>query len=170
MSTSQLVDQNTCSFSRRKLNRDAGGPESESQLRRQHSDFALFCRFMGILRLFKDSDLIVEYDDGERRNFFDFREPKSALGQRCPSISGGAEDLPPADASPGTTGERYERILVIVSQETTRAEFMGVRPVLRWGKYYSIVVDKVSHQRTVMVYGIDHGCHHRPFGNRERFP
>src|SRR5258708_11211553 len=157
MSTSQLVDQNTCSFSRRKLNRDAGGPESESQLRRQHSDFALFCRFMGILRLFKDSDLIVEYDDGERRNFFNFREPKSALGQRCPSISGGAEDLPPADASPGTTGERYERILVIVSQETTRAEFMGVRPVLRCGTYHDVAADQVTLSRTVIMDCVNHG-------------
>jgi hypothetical protein len=39
---------------------------------------------MGILRLFKDSDLIVEYDDGEDSNLFDFREPKNAaLGQRA---------------------------------------------------------------------------------------
>jgi hypothetical protein len=45
---------------------------------------------MGILRLIKHSDLIVEYDDGEDSNLFDFGEPKNAgIGQRGPLISGG---------------------------------------------------------------------------------
>ena len=33
---------------------------------------------MGILRLIKDSDIIVECDDREDRNLFDFRKPKNS--------------------------------------------------------------------------------------------
>ena len=45
---------------------------------------------MSILGLIKHSDLIVEYNDGESSNLFDFGEPKNvALGQPGPLISGG---------------------------------------------------------------------------------
>jgi len=45
---------------------------------------------MDILRLIKHSDLIVEYDDGENSNLFDFREPKNvAPGQPVPLFGGG---------------------------------------------------------------------------------
>ena len=40
---------------------------------------------MGKLRLIKHSDLIVEYDDGEGSNLFDFGEPESpAFSQPAP--------------------------------------------------------------------------------------
>jgi hypothetical protein len=39
---------------------------------------------MSVLRLFKDSDLIVEYDDGEDRNLLDFREPKNGALSAIP--------------------------------------------------------------------------------------
>ena len=42
---------------------------------------------MSILRLFEDSDPVVEYDDREHCNLFDFREPKdAALSQRRPTL------------------------------------------------------------------------------------
>jgi len=46
--------------------------------------------FVGVLRLLKDGNSIMEYDAGEGRNLFDFREPKKvALRQHCPLVSGG---------------------------------------------------------------------------------
>lgn len=42
---------------------------------------------MGILRLFEDSDPVVEYDGGESCNLFDFSEPEdAALSQRRPTL------------------------------------------------------------------------------------
>ena len=44
---------------------------------------------MGILRLIKHSDLIVEYNEGEDSNLFDFGEPENAaIGQPTPLICG----------------------------------------------------------------------------------
>ena len=44
---------------------------------------------MGILRLFKHSDLVVEYNDRENSDLFDFGEPENAaLGQPNSLISG----------------------------------------------------------------------------------
>ena len=44
---------------------------------------------MGKLRLIKHSDLVVEYDNGEDSNLFNFGEPKNAApGQPNPLISG----------------------------------------------------------------------------------
>ncbi len=44
---------------------------------------------MGKLRLIEYSDLVVEYDDGEDGNLFNFGEPdNAALGQPRPLVSG----------------------------------------------------------------------------------
>ena len=94
---------------------------------------------MGVLRLVKDSDPILEHDDGEDRNLLNFREPKNAA--LINAVSRPMEDLPPANARPCTRGKRYECVLVVFSQEPTGAEFMGVRPVLCCGKYQHMAVD-----------------------------
>jgi hypothetical protein len=78
-----------------------------------------------------------------------------------------AEDLPLADARPGTTGEGYKCVLVVVPQETTWPEFMGIRPVLRCKAYHYIVRDQIALSPTIMVDCIDHGCQPGPFRNLE---
>lgn len=83
-----LVGQNIRSFSRHKHYRGANRLDNEIDLRGQNSRFALFCCFTSVLRLFKYIDPIVEYDEGEDRNLFDFREPRKVLmNQRIPLIS-----------------------------------------------------------------------------------
>ena len=135
----QLVSQNIRPFSRGKCHRIADWLESHSVFRCQHSRFALFCRFVGILRLIKDSDLIVEHDEGEDRNLFNFREPNNAALVSAVFRSMG--DLPSAKACPCTSGERYKCIPVVLSQEPTGAEFMGVRPVLCCGECQYMAAD-----------------------------
>jgi hypothetical protein len=86
----QLVGQNIRPFSWCERHRDAERLDKHHGMPSQNSHFAFLYRFVGILRLFEDGDPIVEGDDGEDRNLFDFREPKDpAFGRRCPSIRGG---------------------------------------------------------------------------------
>ena len=75
---SQLVCQNIRFFSWCKRHRGADGFDKELGVWRQNSQFPLLCRFMGILGLFKDSDIILKYDDRQDRNLFDFREPRNS--------------------------------------------------------------------------------------------
>ena len=77
--SSQLVGQNICFSSRGEYYGRAGRLDKEPGVRCQNPHFPLFCRFMGISGLFKDSDIILEYDDREDRNLFDFSEPKSSV-------------------------------------------------------------------------------------------
>ena len=135
----QPVGQIIRPFSWGKRHRVAHWLECQPLFQCQHSRFALFCHFVGILRLVKDSDLIVKHDDGKDRNFFNLSEPKNAALVSAVSRSMG--DLPPANACPCTSGERYECVPVVFSQEPTGAEFMGVRPVLCCGTYEYMAVD-----------------------------
>src|SRR6266404_1195464 len=83
----QLGGENICPFSWCKHHRGADGLGGPPRILRQNSCFTLLYRFVGILRLFKDSDPVVEYDDGKHRNLFDFSEPKDAApNQRCPTL------------------------------------------------------------------------------------
>ena len=86
----QLVNQTIFLISRRKHYGGADWLENYVSLWRQNPLVAFFCRFVGKLRLIRHSDLILEYDDGESSNLFDFGEPeKAALGQpTSPLISG----------------------------------------------------------------------------------
>jgi hypothetical protein len=86
---------------------------------------------MGIPRLIKHSDLVVEYNDGKDSNLFDFREPRVRGGSARSLFPESAEDIPAANTSPWTSGKWYECILVVVFQETAGPEFVWVRPVLR---------------------------------------
>ena len=86
--SNQLVGWNAHSLSWRENNRDAHGFDNKHCTPCQKSHFALFCRFVGVLGLFKDGNLVVEHDDGYHCNLFDLREPTSAApGQHYPSIS-----------------------------------------------------------------------------------
>ena len=107
-------------------------------MRCQNSPLALLYRFAGILGLFENGDPIMECDDREDCDLFDFRKPNQTERHLIGIPPQSAEDLPPADACPCTSRERYECILVVVPQETTRAEFVGIRPVLRCETYHSI--------------------------------
>jgi hypothetical protein len=84
------VGKNIHPFSRCKHHRGADRIDNEAMaLWFQNSPFALIYRFVGILGLFKDSDPVVENDEGEDCNLFNFREPaKVAFGGGCPSITG----------------------------------------------------------------------------------
>jgi hypothetical protein len=100
---------------------------------------------VGVLRLFKDGDPVVEHDDGEDCNLFDLGEPESAACMYMywvSDISQPPEDLPATNAHPCASSERHERVLVVISKETVRAEFIRLRPVLGCVAYHYMAVDK----------------------------
>jgi len=111
----------------------------------------------------------MKYDDGDNCNLFEFRKPnETALDQYV--VPQSVEDLPPADARPRTNRKWDKRILVVIPQETTGAEFIGVRPVLRYETYHDVSIGHVTFSRTVVVHCIDHRHQCSPFGNHESTP
>jgi len=55
------------------------------------------------------------------------------------------ENLLPTNAHPWTSRERHERVLVVISKESTRAEFVGVRPVLGYVACHYMAVGQVMY-------------------------
>ena len=123
---------------------------------------------MGILRLFENANLIMKYDDRDDCNLFDFRKPNSTWS--ISAVPQSVEHLPPAYTRPSTSRERYERILVVVPEESTGAEFIGVRPVLRCGTYHSMAyIIQDSHVRLWCIAVII-GSNVVPLGTGRVFP
>ena len=139
-------------------------------MRLQNPSFALLGRFMGILRLFEDRNLIVEHDDGEHCNLFDFREPETVTpGQRCPSISG------ELTSDRCISLDQQRKVGMRPCCSPLGSDWAGIRAAQASTSLQDISIqymaaNQMNLSRTVMVYCVDHGYQRCPFRNWESFP